>query len=535
MTLNERSTMAVQWVSAAVIAGGLIAIARLLPVDRVLQALLGRIEGLGVWGPAAFAALYVLSAVLLVPGSALTIAAGALFGLALGTAMVSLASTLAAGLAFLLARYLARDAVRRKAGQSPTFGAVDAAIGARGWVILALLRLSPVIPFSLSNYLFGLTLIRFWPYLATSWLTMLPGTFLYVYLGYAGRAGLEAASGTRPAGAAGRWALLAVGLVATLAVTAYVTRLARKAVRDAGIEAGISRGCGAPGAREAVPARGSLRRAVLLASLAGLVVAANACAYLGRDVLQRALGPPRVTMVEAYEDQREGRAFDHALLDGLLRRHVDGEGRVDYRGLKDDGDMLERYIETLAVAPFDGLGRDEKLALLLNAYNAFTLRLVLERYPLRSIKDIPAARRWEDRRWRVGPHVWSLEEIEHEQIRSRFREPRVHFALVCAAKGCPPLRSEAFTGKRLEGQLEDQARRVHAPARWLELDLEHGTVRLTRLYDWYGGDFEQGAGSVLEFAARYVPELREALAAGKAPRIEWLDYEWSLNGKGSEP
>ena len=101
---------------------------------------------------------------------------------------------------------------------------------------------------------------------------------------------------------------------------------------------------------------------------------------------------------------------------------------------------------------------------------------------------------------------------------------------LCAAIGCPPLRSEAYTAERLDRQLEDQARYVHTQDRWLQLAPDAREVRLTSLYKWYGGDFEQVAGSVLDFAARYLPVLNEALEAGRRPEIRWLDYDWSLNG-----
>ena len=115
----------------------------------------------------------------------------------MGTIIVSLASTTGAALAFVIARYLARDSVARWVRRSPRFEAIDRAIGEEGWKIVALLRLSPAVPFNLQNYLYGLTKIRFWPCVLTSWAAMLPGTLMYVYLGVVGRAGLEAASGGR--------------------------------------------------------------------------------------------------------------------------------------------------------------------------------------------------------------------------------------------------------------------------------------------------------------------------------------------------
>lgn len=125
----------------------------------------------------------------------------------------------------------------------------------------------------------------------------------------------------------------------------------------------------------------------------------------------------------------------------------------------------------------------------------------------------------------------SLDQIEHERIRPRFREPRIHFALVCAARSCPPLRAEAYTADRLESQLADQARRVHSGPTWLRFDAASGQLQLTRLYDWYGADFSQAAGSVEKFVATHAPSVQAALAAGQRVRVRWLDYDWSLNGK----
>lgn len=202
---------------------GAVLLLRALPVEAAIDRLESAMEGLGWLGPVAYGATYVVAALAFVPGSALTLGAGAIFGLWVGVAVVSVAATTAAALAFLIARYVARHRVESLARSHRRFGAVDRAIAEGGWKVVALLRLSPAIPFSTGNYLFGLTAIRFWPYVLTSWLTMLPGAFLYVYLGHLGRA---AAGGRERAPA--EWALLGAGLVATIAATAYITRLARR-------------------------------------------------------------------------------------------------------------------------------------------------------------------------------------------------------------------------------------------------------------------------------------------------------------------
>lgn len=219
----------VKWILLALAVAGLLAAGRLLPVASWTKQVEGWIAGLGAMGYAAFYAIYVVAVLLFVPGAALTIAGGFLFGLTRGTAIVSLAATTAAGLAFLIARHAARGAVEARARKDPRFTAIDEAIGERGWKIVALLRLSPAVPFSLSNYFYGLTAIRFWPYLLTSFVAMLPGTVLYVYLGAAGRAAARG-EGRTPL----ENAYLVAGLAATVAVTVYLTRVARKALRKAG-------------------------------------------------------------------------------------------------------------------------------------------------------------------------------------------------------------------------------------------------------------------------------------------------------------
>jgi uncharacterized membrane protein YdjX (TVP38/TMEM64 family) len=217
--------------SIALIVGSILLSLRRLPVGPLIEALEQWIAGLGFWGPVVFGLLYVVAVLLLIPGSAWTLAAGALFGLLGGTIVTSLSSTTAAALAFLIARYLAREWVVRKVRHYPRFNAIDRAIHVGGWKIVVLLRLSPAVPFTLQNYFYGLTGIRFWPCLLTSWLAMLPGTFLYVYLGHLGRVGAEATGGAHTRTPA-EWAILFIGLLATVAVTLYVTRLARKALRE---------------------------------------------------------------------------------------------------------------------------------------------------------------------------------------------------------------------------------------------------------------------------------------------------------------
>ena len=207
----------------------LMAAAHFLPVAAGFQHVDTWMKGSGQAAPLIFVGLYAAGTVLFVPGSVMTIAAGILFGF-WAIPVVSAGATLGAALAFLVARYLARERVAKLIAANEKFRAVDKAVGERGGKLIGLLRLSPVIPFNLSNYFFGLTNVGFWPYVFASWLGMLPGCCLYVYLGAAGKAGLDGQH--RPHSTA-EYVFLGTGLVATVVVMIIITRVARRALANA--------------------------------------------------------------------------------------------------------------------------------------------------------------------------------------------------------------------------------------------------------------------------------------------------------------
>ena len=208
----------------------LIALGRL--VGGYIPAFAARVDALGFWGPAVFVTGYALAVVAFVPASLLTLAAGAIFGVVSGTVYVFIAAIVGSSLAFLVSRYLARGLVERRLAGNARFAAIDRAVGEQGRKIVFLLRLSPVFPFNLLNYALGLTRVRFGDYLLAGF-GMLPGTLLYVYSGrVAGDVAALASGSAAPAGP-GRSALLIVGLVATLVVTTFVTRIARRALAEA--------------------------------------------------------------------------------------------------------------------------------------------------------------------------------------------------------------------------------------------------------------------------------------------------------------
>ncbi|PWU20006.1 MAG: hypothetical protein C5B50_04980 [Verrucomicrobia bacterium] len=214
-----------RWVIYATAGVALILALKYLHVQDLLKAALDGIGKLGPWGPVIFVALYILATVLFVPGSVLTLGAGALFGVALGSVCVSISATLGATAAFLVGRYLARDAIARKIEKNQTFATIDRAVADEGWKIVLLTRLSPVFPFTLLNYAFGLTRVKLSHYVLASWIGMIPGTVMYVYLGSLVNVGAGHRQRTT-----GEWVLYGVGLLATIVVTLFVTRLARSAL-----------------------------------------------------------------------------------------------------------------------------------------------------------------------------------------------------------------------------------------------------------------------------------------------------------------
>lgn len=219
-----------RWILLVVLVAGLVAAALTLPVDEWLLALVSWVRAAGPAGVAVYAAVYVSATLLLLPGSALTAGAGFAYGPLGGTVLVSPVSVLAATLAFILGRTVARGWVARRMAAAPRFAAVDAAIGESGFKIVLFLRLSPLFPFNLLNYGLGLTRVRLRDYVLASFLGMLPGTALYVYLGSLVTNASEVLSGRASgAGTAGQ-ALYWVGLAATLAATVIVTRVARRAL-----------------------------------------------------------------------------------------------------------------------------------------------------------------------------------------------------------------------------------------------------------------------------------------------------------------
>lgn len=221
----DKSTFRWKW--AALILLGVLAVifAQVVPIQELLRQGLAWVRQLGPWGPLLFIGLYIAATVLFLPGSVLTLGAGAIFGVVWGSVYASIASTLGATAAFLVGRYVARESIARRIEGNARFAAVDRAVETEGWKIVGLTRLSPVFPFVLLNYAFGITRVKLSHYVLASWIGMMPGTVLYVYVGSLA----QAATGERTR-TTGEWVIYGLGLLATVAVTLFITRIARRAL-----------------------------------------------------------------------------------------------------------------------------------------------------------------------------------------------------------------------------------------------------------------------------------------------------------------
>ena len=241
----------------------------------------------------------------------------------------------------------------------------------------------------------------------------------------------------------------------------------------------------------------------------------------------RPMGALTAFLIMTFGLAATAQEFDHAhaAFDAVLKAHVT-DGAVDYRAIKADPAALNGYLDTLAAVregEFKTWSKARQLAFYFNLYNAATLKLIVDHYPLDSIKDIGHIFKgpWDQKVVRLFGETITLNNLEHDILRKDYNEPRLHMALVCAAKGCPPLRSEAYVGKRLDAQLDDQSRGYLASPLGLQIDRAKGEARISSIFKWYGGDFP----SVRAFVEKHSGQSLKGL------RIRYLDYDWRLNGK----
>ena len=220
----------------------------------------------------------------------------------------------------------------------------------------------------------------------------------------------------------------------------------------------------------------------------------------------------------------------HQGWDELVKTHVNSNGMVDYKGFIEDKSKLERYLSLLSNNAPDRLtwSREEQLAYWINAYNAFTVKLIVDNYPVKSIKDLGPRLKiplvsdvWHYKFFKIGGVDTSLDEVEHQILRKEFDEPRIHFAINCASVSCPPLLNEAFVPERLESQLTQAATAfINDPSRNL-ITANH--AQISPIFSWFKEDFTKRS-SIISFLNLYSKEKINPTA-----QISYLDYNWSLN------
>jgi hypothetical protein len=245
--------------------------------------------------------------------------------------------------------------------------------------------------------------------------------------------------------------------------------------------------------------------------------------------------------------------FDHRhkAYDEILKKHI-VNGRVDYRTLKANPQPLNHYLNNLEAIPkqqFQSSSKKQQLAFLFNLYNAVTLKLIVDHYPVNSIKDIGGWFKgpWDQPIVRLFGTTITLNNLEHDILRKDYNEPRLHMALVCAAQSCPPLRGEAYTAEKLDAQLNDQAHAYLRSPQGLQIDRPRRKVRFSSIFKWYGEDFinrytprsgfiglSKTERAVSSFCSSYVSDQNRAYLISGDYTVKYIDYDWSLNERAEK-
>ena len=211
----------------------------------------------------------------------------------------------------------------------------------------------------------------------------------------------------------------------------------------------------------------------------------------------------------------------HDALNNLLSKYVSSSGVVDYKGLKGHEPQLDGYLESLNPhVPKSSDTSKEAMAFWMNAYNAFTVKLILKNYPLSSIRDLDGGNPWDSKWIKLGGKTYSLNNIEHDILRPTFKDPRIHFAVNCAAKSCPKLGNTAFAAETLESQLETLTKSFVNNT--MANSVTSGALELSKIFEWYVVDF----GDLRQFIDKY-----SKVEVSPSASISYRDYNWSLNGK----
>jgi len=220
--------------------------------------------------------------------------------------------------------------------------------------------------------------------------------------------------------------------------------------------------------------------------------------------------------------------FDHSLYDRVLKKFVKG-GKVDYQSLQDEPELLEKYLEKLAAlspARLFAMPEGEKMVLYINAYNAFILKAVIDKYPVKSINKIPGV--WGRLKFDIAGRKWTLDKIKDKILLWEFNEPRMHFALVPAAKGSPDLRRGAYRGANLDKMLAGETYKFINDKDKVMLDKDKNTLYLSPIFSW----FKKDLGDPVKFVSKYLPKEDKDFIKKNKVRIKYIKYDWSLNDKG---
>ncbi|PWH83483.1 DUF547 domain-containing protein [Algibacter marinivivus] len=231
--------------------------------------------------------------------------------------------------------------------------------------------------------------------------------------------------------------------------------------------------------------------------------------------------PNNKDVINTEEEEETSIIFNHNNWNNLLQKHVSNQGNVDYKGFRTDRKALLNYITSLSEnLPTDTWTKNEKLAYWINAYNAMTVDLILRHYPIKSIKDIKKP--WQQRHWKLGEKWYDLNEIEHKILR-KMKEPRIHFAIVCASFSCPQLQNKAFTAEHLETQLTTATKAfINDPKRNY---ITPTKIELSKIFAWFDKDFlVNGTGSIIQYVNRY-----SNTKISQKMTKRFMDYNWDLN------
>ena len=230
-------------------------------------------------------------------------------------------------------------------------------------------------------------------------------------------------------------------------------------------------------------------------------------------------------------------AFDHSQFDQILQAYVDDQGLVDYNGIAKDT-RFQNYMERLKAARTDEMTIDGRLAFWINAYNAVTIDKVLKWKPKKSVRETAIRGLWTStkffttREHIVAGKQLSQDDIEHEILRKQLQDPRIHFAIVCASSSCPKLARFAFSEEHVQRRLEEETRKYINSDRGTRIDYAENTLYLSKIFDWFAGDFKNTSGAVLAFIKPYLdPDAMTFLE--RKPKIEYIRYNWALNARKS--